>query len=165
MAEKSKSKGGGKLSRSEVVTVRFDPKLRYALDLGARAHRRTVSSFIEWAVEKALVDVPLCGATSETTENVLEWLPKLWDIDHAERVWKLANNFPNLLTFEEERAALAIAKCPLVFGASVDFKIVNLVWEELLAGTWEVPSEEEMMNAYTQETNGAKLALKFLGKT
>ena len=155
MAEKSKSKGGGKLSRTEVVTVRFDPKLRYALDLGARAHRRTVSSFIEWAVEKALVDVPLYGATSDKTENVLEWLPKLWDIDHAERVWTLANTFPNLLTFEEERAAKAISENPLQFmnqsTGNVDFKKVNLVWEGLLSGTWEAMPEERSLDEFTQE--------------
>ena len=155
MVTKGKSKGGGKLSRSEVVTVRFDPKLRYALELGARAHRRTVSSFIEWAVEKALVDVPLQGAASDTKENVLNWLPKLWDVGHAERVWKLFNNFPNLLTFEEERAAMAIAKCPLLFLGpenKIDFKIVNSVWDELLNGTWEIPSEEEMLKKYTHES-------------
>ena len=36
--------GGGKLSRSETVTVRLDPKLRYLAELAARIHRRTLSS-------------------------------------------------------------------------------------------------------------------------
>ena len=48
MAKERTAKGGGaKLSRSETVTVRLDPKLRYLAELGARSQRRTVSSFIE----------------------------------------------------------------------------------------------------------------------
>ena len=42
--------GGGKLSRSETVTVRLDPKLRYLAELAARLHRRTLSSYVEWAI-------------------------------------------------------------------------------------------------------------------
>jgi hypothetical protein len=44
--------GGGKLSRSETVTVRLDPKLRYLAELAARLHRRTLSSYIEWAIKR-----------------------------------------------------------------------------------------------------------------
>ena len=46
--------GGGKLSRSETVTVRLDPKLRYLAELAARLHRRTLSSYIEWSIKEAL---------------------------------------------------------------------------------------------------------------
>ncbi len=65
MAKKRKG-GGGKLSRSEVVTVRLDPKLRFAADLAARKQRRTLSSFIEWAVEKTVqgVDIAHEGETA-----------------------------------------------------------------------------------------------------
>src|SRR6516165_4850387 len=50
-----KRKGGGaKLVRSETVTVRLDPKLRYLGEIAARKQRRTVSSFIEWAIEDVL---------------------------------------------------------------------------------------------------------------
>jgi hypothetical protein len=38
----SKRKGGGKLSRSETVTVRLDPKLRYLAELAALKQRRTL---------------------------------------------------------------------------------------------------------------------------
>ena len=46
--------GGGKLARSETVTVRLAPKLRYLAELAARKQRRTLSSFIEWAIEETL---------------------------------------------------------------------------------------------------------------
>lgn len=46
--------GGPKLTRSEIIQVRFDPRLRWAAELTARVHRQTLSSFIEWAVISAL---------------------------------------------------------------------------------------------------------------
>ena len=49
MARAQKDRGGSKLNRTETVTIRLDPKLRYLTELAARKQRRTVSSFIEWA--------------------------------------------------------------------------------------------------------------------
>lgn len=46
-----------KLNRSETVTVRLDPRMNYLTELAGRAQRRTKSSFIEWAVQKALRDL------------------------------------------------------------------------------------------------------------
>ena len=43
--ESKRKGGGGKLARSETVTVRLDPKLRYLAELAARIQRRSVSSF------------------------------------------------------------------------------------------------------------------------
>ena len=49
-----RKRDGGTPKRSEVVTVRLDPKLKYLAELAARKHRRPLSSFIEWAVEQSL---------------------------------------------------------------------------------------------------------------
>jgi hypothetical protein len=89
--------GGGKLSRSEVVTVRLDQKLRYLADLAARKQRRTLSSFIEGAIERALAEVKL----SETS-TVEQAAGKLWDIDESDRFVKLAFFDENLLTYDEQ---------------------------------------------------------------
>ena len=95
----AKKKGaGGKLSRSEVVTVRFDPKLRFAAELAARKQRRTLSSFIEWAAEEAVSKVAVSGDT-----NVNGVVNDVWDVDEADRFINLANKYPELLSFDEER--------------------------------------------------------------
>lgn len=94
---KQKKGGGGKLSRSETVTVRLDPKLRFVAELAARKHRRTLSSFIEWAVEEAIQEVSLLpGETAYHAMNIA------WDVDESERFTKLALHYPNLLTHDEE---------------------------------------------------------------
>lgn len=99
--EQSRKGGGGKLSRTEVVTVRLDPKLRFAAELASRKHRRTLSSFIEWAVEKAVkeTNIILENGIHLTADEVIQ---KIWDVDEAERFVKFASLYPSLLTHDEE---------------------------------------------------------------
>ena len=52
--KKKRPTGGGKLSRSEVVSIRLDPRLRFGAEIAAAKCRRTLSSFTEWAIEEAL---------------------------------------------------------------------------------------------------------------
>src|SRR4051812_37525690 len=85
MTEQEKRKGGGgKLSRSETVTVRLDPKLRYLAELAARRHRRTLSSYIEWAIEDSLTRVVLqegTGFNGDHNTTIQEESSLLWDVD------------------------------------------------------------------------------------
>jgi hypothetical protein len=107
MAEQEMRKGGGgKLSRSETVTVRLDPKLRYLAELAARLHRRTLSSYIEWAIKASLDAEPLrpAGYTVEQADGITigSEAEALWDVDDADRFAKLALRYPHLLTHEEQ---------------------------------------------------------------
>jgi len=100
-ADKKRKSGGGKLARSETVTVRLDPKLRYLAELAARKQRRTVSSFIEWAIEDTLKRIRI----SEDQNNDLtihDEALTLWDVDDADRFVRLALYLPELLTHDEQ---------------------------------------------------------------
>lgn len=97
--------GGGKLSRSETVTVRLDPKLRYLAELAARKQRRTLSSYIEWAIEDSLKSVFLhqgTGYNGDESISVAEEAKRLWDVDEAERFLRLAIHYPDLLSHPEQ---------------------------------------------------------------
>lgn len=98
-ADPEKRKGGGKLSRSETVTVRLDPKLRYLAELAARRQRRTVSSYIEWAIEDSLKHFSLDLNGSQSMADEAE---ALWDVDEADRFARLAFRHPDLMTHEEQ---------------------------------------------------------------
>ena len=98
MGEASFVKQLRRRGRTETVAVRLDPRLRYMLELAARQHRRTVSSFLEWMVDQQLLAVEL--APGVTVASVAE---DLWDLDRDERLRKLATRFPHLLTYSEER--------------------------------------------------------------
>jgi len=83
--------------RSAVVSVRLDPMLRFAAELAARTQRRTVSSFIEWAVEQAVGREYINEHSS-----IAEAVSQTWDVDDADRLAKLALNYPGLLTHHEQ---------------------------------------------------------------
>lgn len=97
--QEAKKNGGSKLSRSETVTVRLDPKLRYLAELGSRKLRRTVSSYIEWAIEESLARVYL---DEHGHQNIYDFSNRLWDVDESDRFAKLAFYFPDLLTHHEQ---------------------------------------------------------------
>jgi hypothetical protein len=102
MARREERKArGSKLTRSETVTVRLDPKLRYLAELAARKQRRTVSSFIEWAIEDSLSRVAL-RETSGRETSVADAAAALWDVDEADRFLKLVVHYPDLLNHDEQ---------------------------------------------------------------
>lgn len=102
-------KGGAKLSRSETVTVRLDPKLNYLCELAARAQRRTKSSFIEWAVAESLATVEIPDMVSfdftsgeESSVSIQQKSQVLWHVDEPDRLVALAMHAPSLLNHEEQ---------------------------------------------------------------
>ena len=105
--EAGRKGAGGKLSRSEVITVRLDPKLKFAAELAARKQRRTLSSFVEWAIEEAVLNMK-----ASPTISIQDVVNRTWDVDEPDRFAKLAINFPELLTFDEERLWKIICEHP-----------------------------------------------------
>src|SRR5262249_33543146 len=102
--------GGSKLNRTETVTIRLDPRLRYLAEIAGRAQRRTVSSVMEWAFEKALEHIMLNEGTSSQIDLDLA-SALLWDPDEADRLAKLALYFPQLLTYDEQVLWKRINEC------------------------------------------------------
>ncbi len=98
---KKRKKGGGKLTRSETVTVRLDPKLRYLSELAARIQRRTLSSYIEWTLQQSMEDVVLQKFLSKKEITLAEFAEDIWDVEPADRLLKLAFQSPSLMNFEE----------------------------------------------------------------
>jgi hypothetical protein len=89
--------------KSEVVTIRLDPKLKYLAELAARRLRRTLSSYIEWAVEDSLSRVQVQVDFPENQLTFSDQASALWDVDEPDRFAKLALNYPDLLDHEEQR--------------------------------------------------------------
>ena len=112
----------GGSTRSLVVTVRLDPKLKYLADLAARKQRRALSSYIEWAIEKSLEKVLLeegdafsDGALSVSDADKKH---KLWDVDDPERFVRLALYYPDLLTHDEQVLWKLIRECGYLWRGS-----------------------------------------------
>lgn len=134
--------GGGKLNRSETVTVRLDSKLNYLCELAARAQRRTKSSFIEWAVAEALGAVNLPEVQEQTefddyrSVTIKERASKLWQVDEPDRVIALALHAPALLNHEEQIIWRIVRECGSVWKGA--YSKQNQEW------TWSV-SEQSLI--------------------
>lgn len=109
-AVKKKGVGGGKLGRTEIVQVRFDPQLRFGAELAARAESRTLSSYIQSAVSKNLQAIQIdlfvndsffAGRSASNPVMLTELVRKLWDSDEVMRFINLAQQAPLLLSPDE----------------------------------------------------------------
>ncbi len=107
--------------RTEMVSVRLAPKLRYAAEIAARSQRRTVSSLIEVAVAAYLPTLSVAEPADEEDERpvkLVKLMESLWDPDESDRFVTLAEDHRWLLENEEEHRWKAIrehfgAKGPL----------------------------------------------------
>jgi hypothetical protein len=122
--------------KSEVVTVRLDPKLKYLAELAARRLRRTLSSYIEWAIEDSLSRVQVQVNSPEFRATFSDQASVLWDVDEPDRFAKLALNHPDLLDHEEQRIWKLIRENGLVWRGS--YSELGKEW------TWEV-SERKLI--------------------
>lgn len=93
-------KGGGKLNRCAPISVRFDPKTKHAADMAARYQRRTLSSYIEWAVEFALTNSDTRDLSGQPIK-LWEVAEKTFDVEDSEKLIKMALYAPNLLNYDE----------------------------------------------------------------
>lgn len=94
-------KKGSKLTRSETVTIRLDPKMRYLAELASRVQRRTLSSYIEWSIEASFSQILPSPLVRNVSLN--DVASTLWDVDDQDRFLTLASRYPDLLTHEEQR--------------------------------------------------------------
>ena len=130
-AQRMRKGGGGKLARSETVTVRLDPKLRYLAELAARKQRRTLSSYIEWAIEDNLKSVSIhvgTGYQGDDNISVAEEAQRLWDVDDAERSLRLAIHYPDLLTHQEQEV-WKLVQDSLLLTPAQGRRNGNVVWD------------------------------------
>lgn len=106
---KRKSKVGA--PRTEVFAMRLDPKLKYLAEIAARKQRRSLANFMEWAIEQTLARVMLVDSgefNGQYDRSILDEAGKLWDLEPSDRFIKLAENYPDLMTYEEQLIRKAI---------------------------------------------------------
>ncbi len=147
-----KSSGGKK---TDNVTVRFEPKLRYLAELAAKSQKRSLSAFVEWAVENALERVTVRNRDNRY-ESLEETSTFLWDVEDVERFVRLAYMLPDLLTYEEQVIWKIINKYPFLLSHSpfvnsftrfenINISAINKQWEVIFsAATGNVFAAEEL---------------------
>ncbi len=114
----------GKLARSEVATLRLDPKLRYFIELAARKQRRTISSYLEWAAEQSLDRIRLTDSAGSAS-SLADETEQLWDVDEIERFVKLASRYPELLNHHEQMLWKLIREDPHLWRRSGEEQLLG----------------------------------------
>lgn len=137
MPAKPDRKSKDRKRRSEVVTVRLDPRLKYLAELAARRQRRPLSSYVEWAIESSLSSVmPAYDPTRDGPESLADVASDLWDVDEPDRFAKLALRYPDLLDHEEQRLWKLIRENGYLWRGSYKGP----------GGRWQWSIEEESLN-------------------
>jgi hypothetical protein len=130
----------GRLVRSEPVTLRVDEKLLYLIELAARKHKWSVSSYLEWAAERSLKEVLL--TTSEgTLRSIADESEELWHPDKVVRFVKLASRHPDLLTYHQSVLWKLIRENQFVWprsrqgqmAAEPDINFLRSCWDRFVA--------------------------------
>jgi hypothetical protein len=102
---KSFTAGGSRNVRSDSVTVRLEPRIRYFAELASRIDRRTLSSFVEQAIADAItrkiIRVNPRDPKDPQVRSLMEQT-ELWDVFEPDRFVKLALHHPELLTHHEQ---------------------------------------------------------------
>lgn len=82
------------------VSLRIDPKVRFAIELLAREQKRTITGVVEWSVMQALNGQKVVTpAGNEMT--FLDLMDIVWSPDEAERVTLLGMFAPHILDHDE----------------------------------------------------------------
>lgn len=96
--------------KTETLTLRLDPKTKFAIELLAREQKRTLAGVIEWSVEKALAGQEV--VTGSEKGNLRQLVDKVWSPDELERTIGLGIHAEHSLSFEEQCFWLVIRDNP-----------------------------------------------------
>jgi len=113
----------GLSARSEAFVMRFETRIKYLAELAARRQRRSLTNFVEQAIYEAISKVELRPKTSREPEILADDRSNLlWDIDEVERLRKLEQACPDLVSYEEQRILALISHFGTGAGDKIRFK-------------------------------------------
>ncbi len=81
-----------KATKTESLTVRIHPQIKYALELLSRKQHRSLTGVVEWGLSKIL---------QNELSNAGINLEDLYHTQEIERIRRLGDNHHDLLTWEE----------------------------------------------------------------
>jgi hypothetical protein len=126
---------GPKPVRSDNVTMRFDPRLKYLASVVGRYERQTLSTVVEIAVDAYIKDFTRKHLSS--LEDSYDMAAALWSPHEIVRFSLLADEMPELLTYEEEILWKLILEDRSLWKESPPGGVRNKMKFELLESKWE----------------------------
>lgn len=155
--KKRKTKVGA--PRTEVFAMRLDPKLKYLAEIAARKQRRSLANFVEWAIEKAIGEVPLSEGFNGNGPSVADAATQLWALDEPVRLINLATHFHELLSYDEQLIWRVICEHSVydkTFQQTMRFKNEKKIDIELIRNCWS-EIKDYALGSGTQEALDAAI--------
>lgn len=82
------------------VSLRIDPKIKFAIDLLSREQKRSITGVIEWSVMQALKTQSIQTPSGDEI-SLYELMDLAWSPDEADRIISLGTLSPHTLNHEE----------------------------------------------------------------
>ncbi|PLU84305.1 hypothetical protein CXG45_27180 [Pseudomonas plecoglossicida] len=107
------AKEGSIPKKTETLTLRLDPKTKYAIELLARSQKRTLAGAIEWAVERSLSSQMVDTVHGEQPLKTV--VDETWYPDDLVGVATLGAHAPHLLNHHESCLWAVIKNTPVLY--------------------------------------------------
>lgn len=139
----------GLRAKANPFAMRLDPRVKYMAELAARRERRSLTNFVEWAIDRALREVELAAGM-----NAAEASEKLWGHSEWERLRRLSEHCPDLLFHGEKQLVdtvqtftlPGVQKPSFMLGDNVNNSLVEHCWDTLKAFASGKAKKEEVIS-------------------
>lgn len=162
-------------SKLTPVSFRLEPKVKYAAEIMARQHRRSLASTVEWALLRSLEGLASPSDEGTALVTLQELVNTTWSEDDLIRSVNVAFLAPHLATHEESCIKTVIIASPPLFMGPQDgvhelervnlgalLVVRHLVYERAhdlsVSGALTPITDEEWAAAYQQSKAGGKAA-------
>lgn len=118
----NKNKPNQGARKTETLTLRLDPKIKYTIELMARVKRQSITSVIEAAIEGTAfdLDTPVVVAGKRELWSLSMAVSEYWSTDIVARFINLCAFMPELLTYEEQRIWETIKTTPQFWDENIE---------------------------------------------
>lgn len=125
--------------KTDALSIRIDPRLRYGLEMMARQQRRSVTGVVEWAIDATLKREYATSDAQGDNPTFNDLLGQVWRPNEVERLVNLAKRFPELLTYEESRLWEVIKLTPDFWEQVRNGRVLERrIRREVLVDQWEI---------------------------
>lgn len=145
----TKNKPNQGVKKTETLTLRLEPKLKFLIELISRMKRQSITGVVESAVEDLAFGLDVSFHDNGTTEPLamVNALANIWSTDESERFLNFCYHLPHLMTYEDQRVWETIKVSPVFFEAKkskastprkiesldqLDRLVVSQSWQSLL---------------------------------
>ncbi|MGY0504291.1 hypothetical protein [Luteimonas sp. e5] len=118
-------------SKTDALSIRIDPRMRYGLELLARLQRRSVTGVVEWIIECALRSETIMVHPDGDPVPIEMAIAQTWSPFPMERVANLGRYFPALLTYDESLYWHVIEHTTSFWDGNELSPLLTEHWEEL----------------------------------